>query len=163
MPSPTCTGYPSLLSIAEIKTITKSNVWGKGFIWLICPCHGPPLREVTRGAQVELENKSESKDHDCLLACPYSLLNLQPMTTSQVGGAFFLMKHLLSSSVRICCKVKCAESQMSSWDLAPKGSPLTLGLANVPKPGKITGGGAGEGRVRQVPTLKQFSGGGHEA
>lgn len=30
---------PSLLSTTMIKTMTKSNLWRKGFIWLTCPPH----------------------------------------------------------------------------------------------------------------------------
>lgn len=52
----------SLLSVAVIKTMTKSNLEKKEFVWLAYPNHSPSLWEVMAGTQTgqELEARMDA-------------------------------------------------------------------------------------------------------
>jgi hypothetical protein len=55
---------PSLLFIAVINSIIKSDLWRKAFIWLTCLHHRWPLSEV--GAVTQTETEAGIMEEHCL-------------------------------------------------------------------------------------------------
>lgn len=65
-----CRRYSTLCPIVVINTMTKSNLGGKGLIWLIVD--SPSSREVrtgTEGRGLEAGSRSETLEEHCSLAC----------------------------------------------------------------------------------------------
>jgi hypothetical protein len=93
---------PGLLFIAVINTMIRCNLGRKGFIWLILPCHNPPLREVGAGAQGRnLEEGTEADNTEeivtGLFLITYTACFLIPpratsseITTATVSGPFHI-------------------------------------------------------------------------
>lgn len=65
--------HPSLLSIVVIKTMTKSDLVRKGFVWLTGHYQSLLLREdearIKQGRKLEAEVEAETMEKSCLLAC----------------------------------------------------------------------------------------------
>lgn len=61
---------PSLLALAEIKSMTKSNLGSGGFVWLTCLDHGPSLGET------KAETEAEAIEEGPLLTCSPQLAQL---------------------------------------------------------------------------------------
>lgn len=44
-----------------MRTISRSNLWGKGFTWYTCPNHSPSLSKARAGTQAEQELEAETE------------------------------------------------------------------------------------------------------